>query len=41
MNTDFMILMRYSRGYLSLKNLENFIEDKEEGQNLNINTLQL
>ena len=30
MNSDFMMLMRDSHGHLSLKNLDYFIEDKEE-----------
>ena len=39
MNRDFMILVRNPRSHLSLKNLEDFIEDKKEAQSLNINAL--
>ena len=39
MNRDFTTFMRYSHAHLPLMNFEDFIEDKEESQSLNINAL--
>lgn len=39
MNRDFIKCMRESHSHFSLISLEDFIEDKEEVENLNLNSL--
>ena len=36
---DFMKFMRESHSHLSLRNSEDFVEDKEEAESLNLNSL--
>ena len=39
MNREFMQFMRESHGHLSLKNLKDFIEEKEEAKGIDLNNV--